>query len=65
MQGEKGASIAFRVHLNEKGAETELRALIQDIRGSKVPEIWHITPDATPENVIEVMKKTVLSFAEK
>lgn len=57
MQGEKGASIAFRVHLNEKGAETELRALIQDIRGSKVPEIWHITPDATPENVIEVMKK--------
>lgn len=29
-KGEKGSSIAFRVHLNEKDAETELRVLMQE-----------------------------------
>ena len=56
-KGERGPSIAFRVHLNEKGAETELRALMQGIREGKVPEVWHITPDATPDNIIDIMKK--------
>lgn len=56
-KGEKGPSIAFRVHLNEKDAETELKALIQGIRAGKVPDIWHISPDATPGNIIDIMKK--------
>lgn len=56
-KGEKGSSIAFRIHVNEKDAETELRALMQGIREGKVPEIWHITPDATPNNIIDIMKK--------
>ena len=56
-KGEKGPSIAFRVHLNEESAETELKALIQGIREGKVPQLWHITPDATPGNIIDIMKK--------
>lgn len=55
-KGEKGPSIAFRVRLNEKDAETELRALIQGIREGKVPDLWHITPDATPDSIINIMK---------
>ena len=34
-----------------------MRVLIQGIREGKVPEIWHITPDATPDNIIDIMKK--------
>lgn len=49
--------MAFRIHLNEENAETELRVLIQGIREGKVPQIWHITPDATPDNFIDIMKK--------
>lgn len=56
-KGEKGPSIAFRIHLNEESAETELRDFIQGIREGKVPQIWHVTPDATPDNVIDIMKK--------
>ena len=56
-KGEKGPSIAFRVHLNEESVETELRVLIQGIREGKVPQIWHKTPDATPDNIIDIMKK--------
>ena len=43
--------------MNEKDAETELKALIQGIRAGKVPDIWHITPDATPDNIIDIMKR--------
>ena len=53
----KGPSIAFRVHLKEESAETELKTFIQGIREGKVPKIWHITPDATPNNIIDIMKK--------
>ena len=53
----KGPSIAFRIHLNEENSETELGTLIQGIREGKVPQIWHVTPDATPDNIIDIMKK--------
>lgn len=56
-EGEKGPSIAFRVHLKEESAETELKTFIQGIREGKVSQIWHITPDATPDNIIDIMKK--------
>ncbi len=55
--GEKGPSIAFCIHLNEENTETELKAFIQGIREGKVPHIWHVTPDATPENIIDIMKE--------
>ncbi len=43
--------------MNEENAETELRALIQGIRDGRVPQIWHVTPDTTPENMIDIMKR--------
>lgn len=56
-EGEKGPSMAFRIHLNEECAEAELQALIQGIRAGKVPKIWHVTPDAAPDNIVDIMKK--------
>lgn len=56
-KGEKGPSIAFRICLNEENAEAELGGYIQGIREGKVPQIWHVTPDATPDNIIEIMKQ--------
>lgn len=56
-EGEKGPSIAFRVHLNEENAEFELKMLIAGIQKREVPQIWHITPDATPGNIIDIMKE--------
>ena len=56
-EGEKGPSIAFRVRLNEENAEDELRTLIQGIRRGEVPQRWLVTPDAMPDNIIELMKK--------
>ena len=56
-EGKKGPSIAFRVRLKEESAETELRTFIQGIREGKVPQIWNITPDSTPDNIVEIMKK--------
>ena len=56
-EGEKGPSIAFRVRLNEENAEIQLKTFIQGIREGKVPQIWHITPDASPDNIIDIMKK--------
>lgn len=56
-EGEKGPSLAFRVHLEEETAEQELQTLIAGIRAKTVPQLWHITPDATPNNIIEIMER--------
>lgn len=56
-KGEKGPSLAFRIHLNEENADTELKALSQGIRTGKVPQMWIVTPDATPANIIDIMER--------
>ena len=56
-KGEKGPSLAFRIHLNEENAETELKALGQGIRKGEVPQMWIVTPDATPDNIIDIMER--------
>ena len=56
-EGKKGPSLAFRVRLKEESAETELRTFIQGIREGKVPQMWIITPDAAPDNIIDIMKR--------
>ena len=56
-KGEKGPSLAFRIHLNEDNAESELKALIQDIQKGEVPQMWIVTPDATPCNIIDIMEQ--------
>ncbi|MBD5476761.1 MAG: GNAT family N-acetyltransferase [Lachnospiraceae bacterium] len=55
-EGEKGPSLAFGIHLNKETAEKEVQALIEEIRKGKVPQLWHITPDSTPENIIEILE---------
>lgn len=56
-EGEKGPSLAFRVHLNAETAEKEMQSLIAGIRKKIVPKRWIITPDATPENIVEMMER--------
>ena len=56
-KGEKGPSIAFRIRLNEENAETELKTLIQGIRKGEVPRLWIVTPDVSPDNIINLMEK--------
>lgn len=56
-KGEKGPTLAFRIHLNEENAETELKALGQGIRKGEVPQMWIVTPDATPDNIIDIMER--------
>lgn len=56
-EGEKGPSMAFGIHLDEENAESELQVLTAGIREGKVPQIWHVTPDATPANIVDLMKE--------
>ncbi|MDE6675728.1 MAG: GNAT family N-acetyltransferase, partial [Acetatifactor sp.] len=56
-KGEKGPSLAFRIHLNEENVKSELKALIRGIRKGEVPQMWIVTPDATPDNIIEIMER--------
>ncbi len=56
-KGEKGPSLAFRIHLDEENAENELKPFIQGIRKGSVPQTWIVTPDATPGNIIDIMEQ--------
>ena len=56
-KGEKGPSLAFRIRLNEENADSEIKALIQGIRKGEVPQMWIVTPDATPDNIIDIMEQ--------
>lgn len=56
-KGEKGPSLAFRIRLNEENADAELKALGQGIQKGGVPQMWIVTPDATPTNIIEIMER--------
>lgn len=56
-KGENGPSLAFRIHLKEENAEAELKALGAGIRNGEVPKLWIVTPDATPDNIIEIMER--------
>ncbi|MBQ8597053.1 MAG: GNAT family N-acetyltransferase [Lachnospiraceae bacterium] len=55
--GASGPSLAFRIRLDEKQAEEQLRELIEGIQEKRVPELWHITPDAMPKNVISLLEE--------
>ena len=56
-EGEKGPSLAFRIRLNEEKAGEEIQTLIEEIRQKHIPQMWHITPDSTPSNIIELLKE--------
>lgn len=55
-KGERGPSLAFHIRLHEENAERELTALTQGIRKGQVPRTWIVTPDATPDKIIDVME---------
>lgn len=56
-KGKNGPSLAFRIHLNEENAETELKALGRGIQKGEVPKLWIVTPDASPDHIIEIMER--------
>lgn len=56
-EGQKGPSLGFRVRLTDENAERELMALVQSIRQGKAPQTWIVTPDATPENILDIMER--------
>ncbi len=56
-KGEKGPSLGFRIKLNEENAETELKALGEQIRKGEAPQMWLVTPDSTPADIIEIMEQ--------
>ena len=55
--GEKGPSLAFNIRLEPETAEEIIREHIKGIRKRKVPEIWFITPDSTPDNIISILER--------
>ena len=56
-KGEKGPSLAFRIRFNEENAENELKALSQGIRKGEIPQMWIVTPDSSPNNIIDIMEQ--------
>ena len=56
-EGKKGPSLGFGIHLDEENVETEIKKLVEEIRAKKAPENWVITPDCTPNNIVEILKE--------
>lgn len=56
-EGQKGPSLGFGIHLDAGNAETEIKKLIEEIRAKKAPQNWVITPDVTPNNIIEILER--------
>lgn len=56
-EGEKGPSLAFRVKLDENTVEKEIKTIISDICAKIIPDLWILTPDATPSNIISILEQ--------
>lgn len=55
--GKKGPSLAFNIRLEPEEAEKIIQEHIKGICERKVPEIWFITPDSTPNNIISILER--------
>ena len=55
--GEKGPSLAFNIRLEEETAEKVIQEHIKGICKKKVPDIWFITPDTMPSNIISILEQ--------
>lgn len=53
---EVGPSLAFHIRLSKSRWQGELDELMEGIRSKSVPARWLITPDADPNNIVEVLK---------
>lgn len=55
-EGKVGPSLAFNVQLSKDHCREELQELIAGIKAKTIPNRWFITPDAEPENIIELLE---------
>ena len=55
--GENGPSLAFDIKLDEETAEKVIQEHIKGIREKKIPELWFITPDTKPDNIISILEQ--------
>lgn len=55
--GENGPSLAFDIRLDAGTAEEVIQEHIKGIHEKKVPGIWFITPDAKPDDILDVLEQ--------
>lgn len=55
---EKGPSLAFNIRLEEETAEKVIQEHIKGICDKKIPDIWFITPDTKPNNIISILEQS-------
>ena len=55
--GEKGPSLAFNIRLEPETAEAKIREYRKGIDEGKVPGIWLITPDSTPDHLVSILER--------
>lgn len=55
--GEKGPSLAFNIRLEAETAEKVVQEHINGICDKKIPDIWFITPDTKPNNIISILEQ--------
>lgn len=56
-EGEAGPALAFHIKLDENRAEEQIRKLKRAIQAKSIPERWLVTPDAKPDNIVELLEQ--------
>lgn len=56
-EGEHGPSLAFRIRLDGDQAEEQLQVMIKGIKEKKIPDLWHVTPDAMPKDILSLLEE--------
>lgn len=54
IQGEVGPSIVYGVKLK---ADENIDVILKDIKNGTIPPFWYILPNATPNNIVDILKK--------
>jgi len=50
-----GPTLVFNISLNSKNADGRIKDIIPEIIAKNIPSFWFITPNATPENIIDIL----------
>lgn len=53
-QGEVGPSIVYGVKLK---ADVNMDIIMKEIKMGNIPSFWYILPNATPDNIVDILKK--------
>jgi len=54
IQGEVGPSIVYGVKLK---ADENIEIILKDIKDGIIPSFWYILPNATPNNIVDILKE--------